>query len=60
MSMTNEEYIEEMLIEAEEYQLRNFVINESSKVIAENPDIARVDAIKLILDYAKIHGEFIQ
>jgi len=60
MSMTNEEYIEEMLIEAEEYQLRNFVINESSKVIAENPDIARVDAIKLILDYAKIHGEVIQ
>jgi hypothetical protein len=58
--MTNEEYIEEMLIEAEEYQLRNFVINESSKVIAENPDIARVDAIKLILDYAKIHGEVIQ
>lgn len=42
--MSNEEQIEEILVEASAYNLRAEVILTAKEIMDENPSIARVDA----------------
>lgn len=54
--MTNEELIDEMLYEAEELRLREYVLDSSKKLLDTNPKMDRYEAIKLALENAKLHA----
>jgi hypothetical protein len=54
--MTNEEILEELLYEAEKYRVREDVI-ESARILLElNPQMERVEAVKLAFDNIKLHS----
>ena len=54
--MTNEEIIDELLYEAEEMRLREYVLDMSVKLQELNPKMDRYESIKLALDNAKLHS----
>jgi hypothetical protein len=51
--MTNEEYIEELLIESEFFGIRTKVLELSEKIIKENPTMDRCLSIETAFDYMK-------
>jgi hypothetical protein len=54
--MTNEEIIDEMLYEAEELRIREYVLDMSLKLQELNPQMDRFDSIKLAMENAKLHS----
>ncbi len=56
--MTNEDYIHELLYEAEQLKLREYVLDSCKNLMDRNPKMERVEAIKLSLDNAKLHSGF--
>ncbi len=54
--MTNEELVTELLYEAEELKLRDYVITLGSSILEKNPKMDRYEAYKLALDNAKLHS----
>ena len=56
--MTNEDYIDELLYEAEQLKLREYVLNSCKNLMDRNPKMERAEAIKLSLDNAKLHSGF--
>ena len=54
--MTNEEYIEELLHEAEELKLREYVLDLSRTLQDLNRKMERPEAIRLALETAKLHS----
>lgn len=54
--MTNEEIIEEMLYEAAELKIREYVLDMSVKLQELNPQMDRFDSIKLAMENAKLHS----
>lgn len=48
--MTNEEHIEEILHDADEYGLRIEVLTTARQIMDENPKIERVDAYQMAFD----------
>lgn len=54
--MTNEEYIDELLHEAEELKLREYVLNMSRTLQDLNQKMDRPEAIRLALENAKLHS----
>lgn len=54
--MTNEEYIDELLYEAEVLKLREYVLDSCKTLMDMNPKMEKSEAIKLSLDNAKLHA----
>jgi len=54
--MTNEDYIDELLIEAEALRLREYVIEMSLILREKNPRMDRCESIRLALENAKLHA----
>jgi len=54
--MTNEEIIDELLYEAEELKLREYVLETSSKIMDSNPQMDRYEAMRLAFENAKLHS----
>ena len=54
--MTNEEIIEEILFEAEQYRLREYVLELTKTLMEKNPRMDRADAIRMSYDHAKLHS----
>ena len=54
--MTNEEMVNELLLEAEELKLREYVLNVGSSILEKNPRMDRYEAFKLAFDNAKLHS----
>ena len=54
--MSNEEYIDELLMEAEDLKLREYVIELSLTLRDLNPKMDRAESIKLALENAKLHA----
>lgn len=54
--MTNEEYIDELLHEAEDLKLREHVLNACKNLLEINPKMERCEAIRLALENAKLHA----
>lgn len=54
--MSNEEIVDEMLYEAEELKLRDYVLENSLRLMQLNPRMERSDAIRLSLENAKLHA----
>ena len=51
--MTNEEHIEEILIESEFFGIRKEVLELSEKIIKENPTMDRCTSIERAFEYLK-------
>jgi hypothetical protein len=51
--MTNEEHIEEILIESEFFGIRKEVLELSEKIIKENPIMDRCTSIERAFEYLK-------
>lgn len=54
--MTNEDIIEEMLLEAQNLRIREEVLNTMVRLLELNPRMERFEAVKLALDNAKLHA----
>lgn len=54
--MTNEDFIEELLFEAEKLRIREEVINTMVRILDLNPKMEKADAVKLALDNVKLHA----
>lgn len=54
--MTNEEYIDELLHEAEQLKVREYVLELSKTLQDTNPKMERSDSIRLALNNAKLHS----
>lgn len=54
--MTNEEYIDELLHEAEQLKVREYVLEMSRTLQDANPKMERCDSILLALNNAKLHS----
>ena len=54
--MSNEELIQEILHEAEELKLREYVINSGLNLMEKNPKMDRYEAYKLAFENAKLHS----
>lgn len=54
--MSNEEIIDEILHEAEELKLREYVIDMSKILLDRNEKMERVEAMRLALNNAKLHS----
>ena len=54
--MTNEEYIDELLYEAENLKLREYVLEASKNLIDMNPRMEKSEAVRLSLENAKLHA----
>lgn len=54
--MSNEEIVDEMLYEAEALKVREYVLENSVRLMDLNPRMDRVDAIRLSLENAKLHA----
>lgn len=54
--MSNEEIIDEILHEAEELKLREYVIDMSKVLLDRNERMDRVEAMRLALNNAKLHS----
>jgi len=54
--MTNEDLITELLYEAEELKLRDYVLELGKSILEKNPRMERYEAYKLALDNAKLHS----
>ena len=55
--MTNEEIIEEVLLEAENLRIREEVLTTMAKLLELNPKMERFDAVKLAMANAKLHAD---
>ena len=54
--MSNEEIIDELLHEAENFRVREEVLESARVLLDKNPKMERVDAVKLALDNIKLHS----
>ena len=54
--MTNEEYIDELLYEAESLKLREYVLEASKNLIDMNPRMEKSEDDRLSLENAKLHA----
>jgi len=54
--MSNEELIDEILYEAEELKLREYVIEAGAILLDKNPKMDRYEAYTLALKNAKLHS----
>jgi hypothetical protein len=54
--MTNEEIIDEMLHEAEELRVREYVLDMSKNLLEINKKMDRYEAVRLALENAKLHS----
>lgn len=54
--MTNEEIIEEVLLEAENLRIREEVLTTMARLLELNPKMERFDAVKLAMANAKLHA----
>lgn len=54
--MTNEEIIDEMLHEAEQMKIREYVLELSLRIQESNPKMDRYESIRLAMENAKLHA----
>lgn len=54
--MTNEDIIEELLLEAESLRIREEVLTTMARLLELNPKMERFDAVKLAIANAKLHA----
>jgi|694.fasta_scaffold106865_6 hypothetical protein len=54
--MSNEEIVDEILHEAEEFRIRKDVIDMMSMIMEKNPNMERVDAVKIAFEHIKLHS----
>lgn len=54
--MTNEDLITELLYEAEQLKLRDYVLELGKSILEKNPRMERYEAFKLAFDNAKLHS----
>lgn len=54
--MTNEEFIDELLHEAEKLRVREYVLDMSKTLMDTNNRMERSEAVKLALENAKLHS----
>lgn len=54
--MSNEEILEEILHEAEEFKLRETVLDLTKVLMDNNPKMEKCDAARMALEHAKLHS----